>query len=68
MLKAISYGLPVRLCPDLTCGCVDAHPLVYWLYELLARMDFSGAFAFMPYEGSYWKGLADWWRATKVQE
>jgi len=54
-LKAIYYGLPVRLCSDEGCSTIWACCLWDWL---IPYFPFNGAM--MVYEGSYLGALWHW--------
>lgn len=54
-VKVIYMGLPARLCCDEACSI-----LFGFLSGVLALLPFNGWF--FVYEGSYIKGLIDWFR------
>ena len=60
MSRAIYAGVPVWLCSDEVCSCIDG--VLTFVVEFLAPFQFGG-FYFHAYEGSYLRGLFEWWRA-----
>ncbi len=55
-VKVIYFGLPGRLCED--CQCLDG--LAAYAPPVASDTDAGPMFAFMVYEGSYWRALWHW--------
>lgn len=60
MDRAIYAGVPIWLCSDEVCSCIDG--LFTFVVEFLASFQF-GEFYFHVYEESYLRGLFGWWTA-----
>lgn len=56
MFRAISMGLPLRMCED-TEDCATADGPAIWLHNLFP-WTFTGYL--LRYEGSYWRALWRW--------
>lgn len=58
MMKIIYMGLPGRLCTVDGCHCLTG--AAAYAPSVASETDDGPAFAFMPYEGSYWRALWRW--------
>ena len=55
----IYFGLPGLLCQNV--GCSSLHGPAAWVPEWLTQLaGGEDGFAFMTYEGSYWRALWEW--------
>lgn len=58
MHKVIYCGLPGRLCQSEPCSVLDG--AAAWAPPIPTWTDYGPFFAFMIYEGSYWRALLLW--------
>lgn len=56
--RVIYTGLPGRLCKDERCAALTG--LAAYVPPIVTETDQGPMFAFMVYEGSYWRALWRW--------